>query len=152
MHVIHVTSVHVVDDVRILKKQCVSLHGMGYNVTLLAMHHREDTIDGISIKPLPMSKNRFIRMLRAVYPTIRIALKENGDLYHLHDPELLITGQVLRLLGKKVVFDMHENLIADIGTKIYFPKYLRPAIALLWKLSERVLLLWNAGHFCREFI
>jgi glycosyltransferase involved in cell wall biosynthesis len=140
MHVVHVTSVHAVDDVRILKKQCVSLFKMGYEVSLLAMNYKEDIINGILIKLLPISENRFTRMLRAIYPTVRIAMNEKGNIYHLHDPELLITGQILRLFGKKVIFDMHENLGADIRTKQYFPNYFLPLIAILWKLSERVLL------------
>lgn len=139
MHIVHITSVHVVDDVRILKKQCTSLSRMGIKTSLLVRHSREETIDGVIIKPLLIIKNRFLRMLRAIYPTIRIALKENGNLYHLHDPELLITGQCLRLFGKKVIFDMHENLRTDIGAKHYIPAFIRPVIAALWKISERIL-------------
>ncbi len=45
------------------------------------------------------------------------ALRVNAALYHLHDPELIPCGLLLRLMGRKVVFDIHENIAEDIFDK-----------------------------------
>lgn len=52
------------------------------------------------------------------------ALKVKAKLYHLHDPELIPTAILLKLMGKKVVFDIHENIAEDIFDKewIRFPR------------------------------
>jgi glycosyltransferase involved in cell wall biosynthesis len=79
-------------------------------------------------------------MLYATLPVLKLAIREDGDLYHLHDPELLITGQLLRLFKKKVVFDMHENLPKALLTKYWIPSHLRVFISTLFKCIQRVLL------------
>ena len=59
-------------------------------------------------------------------------LKLNAEIYHLHDPELQITGFLLKLLGRRVVFDSHEMVHMDLGDKYYlkggFLKKLIPAV------------------------
>ncbi len=45
------------------------------------------------------------------------AVRINAKIYHLHDPELIPTGMLLKLIGKKVIFDVHENIAEDIFDK-----------------------------------
>lgn len=45
------------------------------------------------------------------------AIKVNAGLYHIHDPELIPCGLLLRMLGKKVILDIHENVAEDIFDK-----------------------------------
>jgi glycosyltransferase involved in cell wall biosynthesis len=65
----------------------------------------------------------------------RAAFAAGADVYHIHDPELLVVGLVLRAKGKRVVYDIHEDLPRTILLKAYVPRILRKP--LLW-IVERV--------------
>jgi len=71
-------------------------------------------------------------MTRTVLDVLKRAIQENGDLYHLHDPELLPSGLILKMLGKRVVFDSHEHVVKDILTKPWMPAEVRRIVALFY--------------------
>jgi glycosyltransferase involved in cell wall biosynthesis len=50
-----------------------------------------------------------------------LARKEKATIYHFHDPELIITGFLLKLTGATVIFDVHENIAMQIKIKHYLP-------------------------------
>ncbi len=129
--VVHLTSVHSPFDTRIFLKQCCTLASEGYEVVLIAPHSREEIVDGVQIRPVPLPRGRFSRVFLTTYRVARSALRENGDLYHIHDPELLPVGQWLRLQGKQVVYDMHENLPKEVLSKMWIPRLLRPLTSVL---------------------
>ncbi|MGL4396202.1 MAG: glycosyltransferase, partial [Hyphomicrobium sp.] len=56
---------------------------------------------------------------------------------HLHDPELLPLGFVLKALGYKVVYDVHEDLHLQIMGKGWVPAWLRRPLGFMWKQLER---------------
>jgi glycosyltransferase involved in cell wall biosynthesis len=71
---------------------------------------------------------------------IKEALKIKSDLYHLHDPELIPAGFILKILGKRVVYDAHENLSAAMVTKQYLkPLFVRKTVAKLVGVVEHLL-------------
>ena len=108
------TSVHPPFDGRIFHKEAKTLKKAGYNVVLIAQHNRKETIDGIRIIPLPKPKNRFDRITKVAWRLFILALKEKAYVYHFHDPELISIGLILRLFGKKVIYDVHEDVSEQI--------------------------------------
>jgi len=131
------TSAHPVFDDRIFHKEAKTLVKASYNVVLIAQHSKEEVVDGVRIIPLPKPRNRFERMTRVVWKLFRLALKEKADVYHFHDPELIPVGLVLRLFGKKVIYDVHEHYPNAILDKYWIPKSLRRAVSNLFKLFEK---------------
>ena len=141
--VAHLTTVHSPFDVRIFHKECKSLARAGYDVTLIACHDKDETKDGVCIRAVPKEPKRLLRMTRGVRNVYREAVRINADLYHFHDPELLPAGLLLRLRGKRVVYDVHEDVSADIASKQYIPKgfrwFVAGAISMIEALASRIL-------------
>lgn len=127
--VVHVSSVHPWTDNRIHYRECASLADTGYDVTLVAVEGavegtRDDDVTIIEIPRLPRLKRVLVSSTRA----IRIALKTGADVVHLHDPELVWAVPLLRVLGKKVVYDAHEDLPVQVVSKPYVNALVRPFI------------------------
>jgi glycosyltransferase involved in cell wall biosynthesis len=64
------------------------------------------------------------------------ARKLDAAVFHLHDPELLPVGLALKGLGRKVVFDSHEDVAKQIHAKSYIPKFARSAVSTLYSWFE----------------
>ncbi|MBL7053957.1 glycosyltransferase family 4 protein [Patescibacteria group bacterium] len=132
------TSVHPLLDTRIFYKQTKTLVNSGYNVTLIAQHNKNETIDKIKIIAIPKSRNRIKRFLKLDYLTYRKALKQKADIYHFHDPELL--PWMLKLKKKteaKIIYDVHEDVTKQILSKHWIPKIFRKIISNLFNLFEK---------------
>ena len=130
------TSVHPPFDMRIFHKEAKSLVKAGYDVTLIAQHDNEEIVDGIRIVPLPKPKNRIERMTRTVWVVYKKALKINADIYHFHDPELIPAGLLLKHHGKRVIYDVHEDVPRQNLSKPYIPIIFRKPISALIEAIE----------------
>ena len=120
--VAHLTTVHTPFDVRIFHKECKSLSRAGYDVTLIVCHDKDEIREGIRIRGLPKSRGRLSRIMQGTWSMYREAVRQDADLYHFHDPELLLVGLLLRMRGKMVVYDAHEDVAADMAAKHYVPR------------------------------
>ncbi len=126
--VAHLTSVHGPTDTRIFGKECRTLAEAGYQVTLVAPAPRDDELHGVRISAVPEPGGRLERMTRTVHAVHRRATHIDADVYHLHDPELLGVGVALRRRGKRVIYDVHEDVPRDILSKDWLPPHARRAV------------------------
>jgi glycosyltransferase involved in cell wall biosynthesis len=138
--VCHLTTVHRLDDTRILFKQCHSLAAAGYDVRLIGIGEEGiRKVGSVRVEAVPARSTG--RLFRMVWETLRVlsrALRANAAVYHFHDPELIPAGLLLRLLGKRVVYDVHEDVPNDILVKYWIPAAMRQPIAWFAALAERV--------------
>jgi glycosyltransferase involved in cell wall biosynthesis len=124
------SSVHPPFDTRIFQKQARALAAGGYDVTLVVPHARDETVDGVRLRALPPAGSRMRRMLAAPPRVLREAVRLRADVYHFHDPELIPVGLALKALGKRVIYDVHEDVPKSILGKTYLPSAaLRPLAA-----------------------
>jgi len=123
------TSVHPPFDARIFHKEAKSLVKAGYDVTLIAQHDKEEVVDGVKIVNLQKPRNRFERMTKTVWSAYRKAVQLDADIYHFHDPELMPLATALKIIGCKVIYDIHEDLPRQILSKEWLPVVLRKPIA-----------------------
>ena len=93
--------------------------------------------------PAPASRwQRMAHTTRAIY---RLAVSADADVYHFHDPELIPVGILLKLRGKRVVYDVHEDYPRQILTKDWIPSVFRVAIAKATALVEKIASLLFSG-------
>jgi len=142
----HLTSAHNRTDVRIFLKECRSLAQTGYEVTLLVADGLDgETRDGVRMESVSKASGRMARMAIAPLRLLRKALASKAELYHLHDPELIPIGLVLKARGAKVIFDAHEDLPKQILTKPYLPWPVRRIVSKMASLMLRAVLPWFDG-------
>jgi glycosyltransferase involved in cell wall biosynthesis len=138
MKAVHLTSVHSPWDPRIYEKQCRALAAAGIDVVLVAPADGERTGNGVSIRTVPRPTSRLVRWLVTVPAVVRAGRKERGDVYHIHDPELLPAGILIRMTGRRVIYDVHEDYETSIRQKNWIPGLLRGAVARIVGGAERV--------------
>lgn len=141
--VAHLTSVHPRYDTRIFVKQCRSLAANGYSVTLVVADGKGDELaDAVNIVDVGLRPGRWNRMLRVPRLVFRQAVALNADIYHFHDPELIPVGLRLKLLGKRVIFDAHEDVPKQLLGKPYLGPIRLRVLAALFSLFERLTCRW----------
>lgn len=129
------SSVHLALDNRVFYREARTLADAGYDVTLIAVHGRDEEKDGVHIRALPrVARSRRPLLWRAL---ARMALETNADIYHIHDPELLmVTPYLRRMTGRPTIYDIHEANADFIAVKDYLPALVRQPLAGFFRRLE----------------
>ena len=136
MRVCYLTSAHNSTDIRIFVKECTSLASAGYEVYLVASgeSRTENSVNIIGIGSAPAGRRkRMTGFAKTIYET---AKSLDCDVYHFHDPELMPYALKFKRLGKKVIFDSHEDVPAQILDKEWIPYPLRKLVSIVYKRYE----------------
>jgi glycosyltransferase involved in cell wall biosynthesis len=114
--VVHLTTLHAHDDVRIWHKEVRTLAAAGFETVLLARVEGRSIAEGVAVLPIGVVAIRtgVVGLVQRLRQALRAALRERGDVYHLHDPELVFVGFALKLRRKQVVYDAHEDTPQEV--------------------------------------
>ena len=135
MRIVHMTSVHRWNDIRILYKMCHSLSKNNFDVHFIVP--RRDGVElekslGVTIHGVEIFKNRIERILKTRRLVIEKAKRLKADIYHFHDPEFLTSALNLkRSIKKPVIYDAHEDIRLHILSKEWLPLKSNKCIAYI---------------------
>ena len=133
------TSVHPWDDTRIFRKMCRWLTAAGHEVHLVATGGDEKKmVDGVRVHLLSAEKGRWRRMTSTSWRVFKKALGLRAGVYQFHDPELLPHGMLMALLGRRVIYDAHEDAPRDLLIRDYLPRPIRRLASAGIALAEWV--------------
>lgn len=136
--VVHVTTVHPRDDIRIFRKECVSLARAGYEVVQVVGDGLGDAAaDGVRIVDIGAAPpGRLARMREQPRRALAAVRRLAPALVHVHDPELLGLAVTVARAGTPAVYDAHEDVPRQILTKQWIPAALRPAVSRAFEWRE----------------
>jgi glycosyltransferase involved in cell wall biosynthesis len=126
-------------DTRIFVKEARTLVDAGYQVSLIVPHTGDESRDGVSILAVAPSKGGFHKLLVSPWNILRKSLQQpSQSVYHIHDSDILVVGVVLRLLGRKVIYDAHEDTPLQISYQHWIPKLLKKPYAWFYFILEKL--------------
>ena len=135
--VCHISTVHSMYDDRVFYKECVSLVEKGYEVFFVVRNKSSETINGVKVVALPEYKSRPERFIKGGFKSLRLAMRTRAGICHFHDPELIWIGVLLRIFGRKVVYDVHENYSQQILYKEWIScKWVRKLVSVFFYVYE----------------
>lgn len=127
--VIHLTTVHPWWDNRIYEKMVKHLAILGHQVIYIAQPNDITPRDkgGVTFLPLTNKSGLLGKVLRNIQALI-LCLKHPGYIIHFHDPEIIFIALLLRLTGRPIVYDVHEDNLLSIQHKDYMPSWMKALI------------------------
>ncbi len=147
--IVHMTSVHPYDDIRIFQKMCTSLANAGYDAHIVAPIDREEDIQSmtrVKVHRVPKPKSRWERFRRTRKQVMQEALNLKADIYHFHDPELLPIGlKIQKILKVPVIYDVHEDVRLQVLNKEWIKPWARKIVGKLFGRYEDNIAMQLAG-------
>jgi hypothetical protein len=132
------SSVHSADDIRIVEKEARSLSASGHQVTVVARPPEPRDPGDIEFKLIDVpTVSRWRRPWVNGTAAVALARSTRPDVVHFHDPELIPFALMLKRGGCKVIYDVHEDVPADIYSKTWIPSLLHPVVARSAEMVER---------------
>jgi glycosyltransferase involved in cell wall biosynthesis len=134
--VCHISTAHPVQDTRIFEKECQSLKEAGYEVTFIVPNERDEEVRGVNIIALPKARNRAERAVWNGLQAYRKVLAIQAHVYHFHDSELILLGLLLKIRGKRVIYDVHEDYSHALLSREWIPSWLRRLVTQMVTFGE----------------
>ena len=126
-------------DTRIFHKEARSLQMAGWEVVLIIPHREDFQKDNIQILSVPLPKKGWEQLVKCPWKILLRALREPKDsVFHLHDSELLPVGLVLKLMGRKVIYDAHEDTPLQISYQHWIPLWIKRPYAWFYFILEKL--------------
>src|SRR5436853_5120446 len=117
LSVCHLTPVQDRLDSRTYVMEMLPLTKHGCKLILVGAHGRDEKKDPVDFVSTPRRQTRATRILLAVAMAFR-AVRQPAELYHLHNPEMIPAGLLLKIFGgKKVIYDTQEDHPSMMLTK-----------------------------------
>lgn len=104
-------------DDRIYQRACLGLVRLGYEVHLVATKSEESPGESEIRFHWVRPRQGWRRRLFSSWEAVKRAGAVRADIYHFHDPDILVFAWLLRKMAPhaKIVYDIHENYAARLA-------------------------------------
>jgi glycosyltransferase involved in cell wall biosynthesis len=148
--ILHLTKSHSRNDTRIFIKEAQTLaSNLPHKVWLMVADGKgnvDEEQGRVSIQDIGcLGGGRLGRVLNGTWRAFFAIRRLRPSIVHFHDPELIPLGVLLKMIGCKVIYDVHEDVPRQILSKFYIPKILRhPAALAMAALELGCSWIWDA--------
>jgi glycosyltransferase involved in cell wall biosynthesis len=137
------TNSHKPLDPRVFQKEGRTLAKAGYEVNFVTPFGEDFHQEGVNILAVPEAKGGWQKLVTCPWNLFKKALRFPSDaIIQIHDSELLVIAIMLKIAGRRVVYDAHEDTPLQISYLHWVPKVLKKPYTWLYLLLEKI-----AGHF-----
>ena len=124
--IIHITNAHAVDDPRVFGRHALTLVDSGYNVSFIGPFDKGDRFNkGVRVIGLGQYRTRWRRYTTLNIQILIKILKLRPDIIEFHDPDLVFLVIIPKMLGIKVIGNLHEDIASQVLNKYWIQKDLR---------------------------
>lgn len=133
------TYIHSAFDTRIFVKEALTLHNNDFTVSIIVPHKSDEEKNGIQI----FAVNQYLSGFKKLFITpIDIFFKALGQsknsIFHIHDSQLLFIGFLLKLTGRTVIYDAHEDTLLQTKYQHWIPGIIRGPYAWFYYVLEKL--------------
>ncbi|MEM8600753.1 MAG: glycosyltransferase [Bacteroidota bacterium] len=127
--IVHLATAHKAGDPRIFQKECRTLARAGYEVRFIVPHSHDEVVDGVQILAVEPPRSGKERMTTTTWAVFQRALTQPKDaVFHFHDADLLLPALALKASGRRVVYDLHEDVPRQAQYFHWVPERFRPLV------------------------
>lgn len=132
------TSRHAITDNRILHCMARTAAAHGYRSRILGPAEQDGAFETVELKACPVLKGG----RRPPHPRILAslfvgALRSGERIFHIHDPDFLPVALLLKLCGRRIVYDVHDDYQASFQDRFRNRPGLRSWFPALWWAFEK---------------
>lgn len=140
--VVHLTTRHCRDDIRVFHKMAVSTAKMYSSFLVVFDGKGNDIVDNVNIVDLGLlTGNLLVKLFKAIYRTYRYVKKCDASIYQIHDPELILVAALLKAKGQFIIYDMHEHNSKQLKLKRFLgPMFVREIFSSCYYFFESIAL------------
>jgi glycosyltransferase involved in cell wall biosynthesis len=132
----HFTSTHTALKSRSFHRQCLPLAEAGFNIRYISPASVDGILPNVEFVQIPGSRS-VIGSLFSQISLLRAILRQDADVYHFQDPQVLPLALALKLLfRKRVIYDAYEDFPSIAAQKLSSPESLRPLAKKLMAAAE----------------
>jgi glycosyltransferase involved in cell wall biosynthesis len=129
---------HPTYDTRIFVKEAVTLKNAGYEVCIILPAPESTTRENIRIIALPNPSTGWKKLVLNPWNVLKAALRQpKGSVFVMHDSTILLVGVVLKVCGRKVIYDAHEDTPLQISYQHWLPPLTKKIYAWGYYLLEK---------------
>lgn len=117
---------HSVEDERILHRMAETAAKYGYESAFAVPHDGRAVSETVQLVPCPKTGKTVSRWQRwtSAAPLLLWALRSKAAVFQIHDPDLLTTGLILKLFGRCVIYDVHDDYEASFKDRFQSRKWI----------------------------